>query len=176
MRLQTLPPSPPPKRIAGALLRRDAEAAASSTTRAELIALGMSRSRRGDRPRSCVVAVPILGSDRLLGIIVLENYEREQRLRRVGGAAAVAPLPASMGVALENARLFDETQRLLKETEQRAAELAIINSVQEGLAAKLDFQAIIDLVGDKIREIFRSPDMSIRCSTGAATVDAMPYY
>ena len=25
-----------------------------------------------------------------------------------------------MGVALENARLFDETQRLLKETEQRA--------------------------------------------------------
>ncbi len=49
-----------------------------------------------------------------------------------------------MGVALENARLFDETQRLLKETEQRAAELAIINSVQEGLAAKLDFQAIDD--------------------------------
>ena len=31
---------------------------------------------------------------------------------------------ASMGVALENARLFDETQRLFKETEQRAAELA----------------------------------------------------
>jgi GAF domain-containing protein len=41
-------------------------------------------------------------------------------------------LANSMSVALENARLFDETQRLLKETEQRAAELAIINSVQEG--------------------------------------------
>ncbi len=59
-----------------------------------------------------------------------------------------------MGVALENARLFDETQRLLKETEQRAAELAIINSVQQALAAELDIQAIYDLVGDKIREIF----------------------
>ena len=37
---------------------------------------------------------------------------------------------------------------------QRAAELAIINSVQEGLASKLDMQGIYDLVGDKIREIF----------------------
>jgi len=31
-----------------------------------------------------------------------------------------------MSVALENARLFDETNRLLKETEQRKAELAVI--------------------------------------------------
>ena len=49
-----------------------------------------------------------------------------------------------MSVALENARLFDETQRLLKDTDERAAELAIINSVQEGLASKLEMQAIYD--------------------------------
>ena len=41
------------------------------------------------------------------------------RVRRGGCAPAQHPC-ASMGVALENARLFDETQRLLKETEQRA--------------------------------------------------------
>src|SRR6195256_2870740 len=67
-----------------------------------------------------------------------------------------------MGVALENARLFDETQRLLKETEQRAAELAVINRIQEGMAAELDFQAIVDLVGDKLREVFQSGDIGIR--------------
>ena len=59
-----------------------------------------------------------------------------------------------MGVALENARLFDETKHLLAETNERAAELAIINSVQEGLAAKLDMQSMYELVGDKIQEIF----------------------
>ena len=59
-----------------------------------------------------------------------------------------------MGVALENARLFEETKRLLTETDQRAAELAIINSVQDGLAAELDMQAMYDLVGDKIHSIF----------------------
>ena len=81
-----------------------------------------------------------------------------------------------MGVALENARLFDETQRLFKESEQRAAELAIINSVQEGLAAQLDFQAIIDLVGDKIAEIFGTKAMSIALLDKASSMLAMPYY
>jgi hypothetical protein len=63
---------------------------------------------------------------------------------------------ASTGVALENARLFDETQRLLKETEQRNAELAIIHSIQQGMSATLDFRAIVDLVGDKLEEIFHT--------------------
>ena len=61
-------------------------------------------------------------------------------------------LANSMSVALENARLFDETQRLLNETKQRNSELAVINSIQQGLAAELDFQAIVDLVGDKLRQ------------------------
>ena len=74
-------------------------------------------------------------------------------------------LANSMSIALENARLFDETQRLLKETEQRNAELAVINSIQEGMAAELDFQAIIDLVGDKLREVFKSENMSITLAT-----------
>ena len=63
-------------------------------------------------------------------------------------------LSNSMSVALENAHLFDETQRLLKETEQRNSELAIINTIQAGLATQLDIQAIYELVGEKISEIF----------------------
>ena len=66
-----------------------------------------------------------------------------------------------MGVALQNARLFDETQRLLKETEQRNAELAVINSIQQGMAGSLDFKGIVDLVGDKLREVFRTGDLGI---------------
>ncbi len=67
-----------------------------------------------------------------------------------------------MGVALQSARLFDETQRLLKETEQRNAELAVINSIQQGMAGSLDFQGIINLVGDKLREVLKSEDIGIR--------------
>jgi len=105
------------------------------------------------------VRVPIVGS-RVLGSLQLENHEREYAF----GPAEVRLLQtvaSSMGVALENARLFAETQRLLKETEQRNAELAVIASVQQGMAAELDLQAIIDLVGDKLREVFATGDIGI---------------
>src|SRR5205807_8063683 len=85
------------------------------------------------------VNVPIIGSDRVLGSIILTNHERESAF----GEAEVrllSTVAASMGVALQSARLFDETQRLLKESEQRTAELAIINSVQPALAAELSTQ------------------------------------
>jgi hypothetical protein len=38
----------------------------------------------------------------------------------------------------------------------------VINSIQQGMASKLDFQAIVDLVGDKLREVFQSGDIGIR--------------
>ncbi len=38
--------------------------------------------------------------------------------------------------------------------EQRASELALIHSVQEGLSSRLDMQGIYDLVGDKLRDTF----------------------
>ena len=86
-------------------------------------------------------------------------------------------LANAMSVALENARLFDETQRLLKESAQRAQELAIINSVQEGLASKLDMQAIYDLVGNKIRDIFQTEVVyiAIRNAGNLNQID-FPYY
>src|SRR5690242_11051751 len=100
-----------------------------------------------------LVSVPIISSDRFLGDISIENFERENAYGEAE-LRLLTTIAASLGTALENARLFDETQRLLKETEQRNAELAIINSVQAALAAKLDMQAIYDSVGDKIQEIF----------------------
>ena len=84
-------------------------------------------------------------------------------------------LANAMSVALENARLFDETQRLFKESEQRAAELAIINSVQEALAAELNMQGIYDAVGDKIREIFNQADVGIRIYDPQSDMVHYPY-
>src|SRR5205823_6191576 len=121
-----------------------------------------------------MIAVPIITSDRVLGSVTIENYERENAF----GEAEVrllTTIAASLGTALENARLFDETQRLLKETEQRNAELAIINSVQAALAAELNIQGIYDAVGDKIREIFGNADMGIRIYDPKTKVVHYPY-
>jgi len=126
---------------------------------AEQDALKMKVSPGTDRPLSGVY-VPVMIGQRYLGRLGIESFEREDAF----DAAAVRLLQtvvASMGVALENARLFDETQRLLKETEQRNAELAVINSIQQGVGAELNFQAIVDLVGDKLREVLATGSIMI---------------
>ncbi|HET7377639.1 MAG TPA: GAF domain-containing protein, partial [Anaerolineae bacterium] len=106
----------------------------------------------GEMPKSWL-GVPLISGEDVTGVISLQNIDREFAFSE-SDLRLLATLASSMSVALENARLFDETQRLLKETDQRAAELALINSVQEGLASKLDVQSVYDLVGDKIRDIF----------------------
>ncbi|MGH2381881.1 MAG: GAF domain-containing protein, partial [Candidatus Limnocylindria bacterium] len=98
------------------------------------------------------LGVPILAGNRAIGVVGLESFEPNAYTE--ADERLLATLASSMGVALENARVFDETKRLLTEADERAAELAIINSVQSGLAQNLDMQAMYDLVGDKIREIF----------------------
>jgi signal transduction histidine kinase/CheY-like chemotaxis protein len=106
------------------------------------------------------VIVPIISGDRLLGDIHLENFERESAYGE-SEIRLLTTIAGSLGAALENAHLFAETQRLLKETEQRNAELAVVNSIQQGLASRLDFRAIVDLVGEKLREVFATPDLGI---------------
>jgi signal transduction histidine kinase/DNA-binding response OmpR family regulator len=108
-----------------------------------------------------LVRVPLIAGDQVRGFINLSDMEREHAFSD-SDVRLLQTLANSMSVALENARLFDETQRLLKETEQRNAELAIINSVQAALAAELNIQGIYDAVGDKVRDIFKKADVGIR--------------
>src|SRR3569623_775365 len=110
-------------------------------------------------PKSAVFVPMVLG-EKVIGNVSLQNVDHENAFTD-SDVSLLTTLANSMSVALENARLFDETNRLLKETEQRTAELGVINSVQEGLEAQLDIQSIYDLVGEKIREIFNAQIIDI---------------
>jgi GAF domain-containing protein len=94
----------------------------------------------GEMPRSSVV-VPFKTQGRVAGMIGIFDLDKELAFS-ASDVRLLETLTNSMAVALESARLFAETQRLLKETEQRASELGMINSVQQGLASKLDVQSI----------------------------------
>jgi GAF domain-containing protein/CheY-like chemotaxis protein/tetratricopeptide (TPR) repeat protein len=167
------PPSAPPAPGGSFFRMLETRQPMVANNQAEQAALGMGLMPGTDQGQS-IANVPILGGDRMLGTIVMEDYEHENAF----GDAEVRLLTtvaASMGVALENARLFDETQRLFKESEQRAAELAIINSVQQALAAELNMQGIYDAVGDKIREIFNQADIGIRVYDPQTNLIHYPY-
>jgi transcriptional regulator with GAF, ATPase, and Fis domain len=61
-----------------------------------------------------------------------------------------------MSVALENARLFDETNRLLGEAKQRATELSTVNNISKALASQLDTDELIQFVGDEMKDLFKA--------------------
>jgi len=61
-----------------------------------------------------------------------------------------------MSVALENARLFDETTLLLAEAKQRATELGTVNSVSKAIASQLNPDDLIQLVGNQLKDLFKA--------------------
>ena len=125
-------------------------------------------------PSRSLAFVPLRVEDKVAGVVSLQNLDREYAFDD-GDVRLLSTIAASLSASLENARLFDETKRLLRETDQRAAELAIINGVQQGLAAQLDMQAMYDLVGDKVREIFDAQVVVIGVFDRAAETVAFPY-
>jgi GAF domain-containing protein len=110
----------------------------------------------GACPKSALF-VPLLVEDNVKGIISIQDLDREHAFSD-SDVRLLQTLANAMSVSIENARLFDETQRLLKETEQRNRELSIINNIQQSLASKLDYQAIIDLFGDELARIYTSQE------------------
>ncbi|MGH2521982.1 MAG: GAF domain-containing protein [Anaerolineales bacterium] len=106
----------------------------------------------GVLPKSSL-GVPITVGEGVIGVIMLQSAEREN-LFTEADVRLLTTIAANVGVAIEKARLFQQTNRLLEETRRRAAELAIINSVGQALAEQLDLDALIQLVGERMRETF----------------------
>jgi len=100
----------------------------------------------GTRLPKSLVFVPLIVDKNVTGCLSLQNLDREHAFKE-SDVQLLNTLANSISIALENARLFNETQ-------QRNAELAVINSVQQGLVAEMDMQGIYDLVGEKIRTLF----------------------
>jgi PAS domain S-box-containing protein len=120
----------------------------------------------GERSKSALF-VPLVASGRATGVISLQNVDREHAFGE-SDQQLLTTLAGSLSVALENARLVHETR-------QRNAELALINSVQEAIAGELDPQAIYDAVGDKIRDVFDAQGVQIATLDEASGLVHYPY-
>ena len=118
-------------------------------------------------PSKSALFVPLVVGRRATGVISLQNVDRTHAFGEAD-ERLLATLAGSLSVALENARLVHETR-------QRNAELALINSVQEAIAGELDQQAIYDVVGDKIQEIFDAQVVDIGVFDYEAGVTRYPY-
>ena len=121
--------------------------------------------------RSCLVA-PLVAQGELLGWLYADiegafgrfhDADRDLLAMLAGQAAvALANLRFAGGLEAQVAARTAEARSAQAEAEQRAGELALINGIQQAMADSLDFQAIVDLVGDKLRQVLHSDSLGIR--------------
>ncbi|MDM0073226.1 GAF domain-containing protein [Variovorax sp. J2P1-59] len=160
-------------RIAGAMLPRGEDAA----TLLRAIEPWLAEARRtrssslrhgpgGAKPaaqRSCLIA-PLMTRDELLGFLYVDIEGAVGRFHDTDHDL-LAALASQAAVALSNIRSREDVEHRLAERSaelaQRAGALTLIDSIQEGIAARLPFDAIIHMVGDKLRELFDSGDVNI---------------
>jgi PAS domain S-box-containing protein len=110
-------------------------------------------------PKS-LLFVPVIMGGEISGSISLQNLDRENAFSE-SDTRLLSTLASSMGVALENVRLFEETKRLLEETERRATELQKISDVGQMLVGELDLERIYEDMGEKLREVFDAQVVTI---------------
>jgi signal transduction histidine kinase/CheY-like chemotaxis protein len=114
-------------------------------TRAEQTAFGLAPAPGTDWCHS-LASVPIIGSNRVLGLIALQNHEREYAY----GEAEVRLLQtvaSSMGMALENARLLEETRLSL---ERQTASAAILRVISD---SPTDVRPVFEEIAERAREL-----------------------
>ena len=162
------------RRLAGSLLPRaescEALQRAVDPWLDEAVSTRAARLRHGPEgvaaidQRSCLVA-PLIAQRQVLGLIYADIEGLFGRFHDAD-RDLLATLAAQAAVALVNLRTQAGLERTVAErtaqAEQRAAELQLINRIQQGMAEKLGFQAIVDRAGDTLREAFGSQDLSIR--------------
>src|SRR6476469_3168826 len=121
----------------------------------------------GSEDTRSLLFVPLVTGGKATGIVGLENIDREHAFSE-SDEQLLETLAGSLSVALENARLVHETR-------QRNAELALINGVQEAIAGELDSQAIYDAVGDRIQGVFDAQSVFISIVDKATGFMEFPY-
>ena len=129
----------------------------------------------GTETEKSVAAVPICGrrpADRFDHDEQLRTRKRLQRLRRARADDAGGQPGRGAG---ERAPVRADAS-LLAETEMRAEELTIINSIGEGLACELDTEAIVELVGGKGGEIFGGEDCFVALYDADTSIVSWPYF
>jgi two-component sensor histidine kinase/putative methionine-R-sulfoxide reductase with GAF domain len=114
------------------------------------------------------VALPIIVRGQVIGTIGLEDYDsgRDWSDDRIH---VVNDVIENLGLALDNARLFTETQR-------RVTELNALNSISQAVTTELQLHSLLNLIGDQLRNIFDVQNTYIALYDSETQMISLPYF
>lgn len=112
------------------------------------------------QPAECLLAVPMLVGDKVVGVMTVQDYEKPEVYNQ-RHLELLSTFAAQAAVAIENARLFAAAQQELAERKRaeeqarlQAARLQIAAEVARTVTSTLDLERILPRVADLIRERF----------------------
>ena len=94
------------------------------------------------------LGVPLKAAGRVVGVLTVQSYTAAVGYSD-GDRDLLAYVAQHIGAALERVRALEETR-------QRTIELETVNSVVQALAAQLDLDALLELVGERMRDTFQA--------------------
>jgi len=114
------------------------------------------------------LGVPLRSGEQILGVLVVQSYRAESRFG-VPEAELLTFVSQHIATALTRIR-----QRA--EARQRIAELGVINSLSQTLASQLRLDAVVELVGEKIHQIFDAHSLYIALYDKQTNLIRFPYF
>lgn len=114
------------------------------------------------------LAMPIVVRGQVIGTLGLEDADgtQEWSADRIGIINDVAQ---TLGMALDNARLYDESQR-------RVTELGALNRISQAVTSELDLASLLNIIGEQVRQIFDVQSTYIALYDRANETIALPYF
>jgi signal transduction histidine kinase/CheY-like chemotaxis protein len=117
-------------------------------------------------PKSAIF-MPITRGNEVFANMSLQNMHKENAYSE-SEVRLIETLVNSIGIALQNAFLFEETK-------QRASELATVNRISEAITKQLNTEDLVALVGRKMLELFNPDILYIALHDKATNLIHFPY-
>lgn len=105
-------------------------------------------------PPSSVIYLPLTTQDRVLGVMTIQSVRKNAYTEYQ--VNLLKSLASYTSIAIDNATAYQRLNEREQEIQQQAAELATINEVGKATASKLEVKSLIELVGEKVREVFKA--------------------
>lgn len=114
------------------------------------------------------MALPIVLRGRVIGTIGLEDLDAGREWNE-DELSIVKEVSDNVAMALDNARLFTESQR-------RVTELDALNSISQAVTTELELAALLNLIGDQMQAIFDVQNVYIALYDRETQTISLPYF
>ncbi len=112
-----------------------------------------------EAPRLSWLGLPLVSKNQVIGVLALEKWQAYSFTRehvQVGTTFA-----SQAAVALENARLFEDSSSRASELDERSQRLALLNRFSSALSGLLEEDKILDLIARELQDALNAPRISV---------------